>query len=452
MSLLCLQIGKRVSDQEMVGDKYCLRWGAHEKNLNKVFSDLRRDEHFCDLTIACEDLQFQAHKVVLSAGSQFFKSILKKHCHPYPLIYLTGVKAHDMKLLLDFMYCGEVTLEEDHLQSFIAAAEEFKVQGLNKIQSQELQSKLSVKIQSRSTEGSPSTYNDGLPPQHMTLTAEESPPPTPEPLPANPVPKELADEFWDGLTCSPAPPEIPNSTPLFTEATVKTEASPEPYWLDLTSPSGRRKLFKVTQKIKDEIQAMQGVENVIVKDWKDFRKFVVISNRGNLKTGERRTYQCTICGFRDKGSAVQVQNHIEGAHFKGTLKYPCAPCGKQFGTREYFNKHVRREHKPKKELKDSVPISAIEVNKKKDPDEVKEWEDLKGFIAFKEKGKKGRGGKLSTLECTLCGRTEWRRGHLMNHIEQKHFRKKFFYSCAVCGARPSTKHAFECHMSERHKQ
>ena len=104
MSLLCLQIGKRVSDQEMVGDKYCLRWGAHEKNLNKVFSDLRRDEHFCDLTIACEDLQFQAHKVVLSAGSQFFKSILRKHCHPYPLIYLTAVKAHDMKLLLDFIF------------------------------------------------------------------------------------------------------------------------------------------------------------------------------------------------------------------------------------------------------------------------------------------------------------------------------------------------------------
>ena len=63
MSLLCLQIGKRVSDQEMVGDMYCLRWGAHEKNLSKVFRELRRDEHFCDVAIACENLQFQAHKV-----------------------------------------------------------------------------------------------------------------------------------------------------------------------------------------------------------------------------------------------------------------------------------------------------------------------------------------------------------------------------------------------------
>ena len=184
----------------MPGDKYCLRWAAHEKNLNKVFSALRRDEHFCDVTIACEDLQFQAHRVVLSAGSHFFNSILKKHSHPYPLIYLSSVKAHDMKLLLDFMYSGEVTLEGDHLQSFIAVAEEFKVRGLNKNQSQELQSKLSVEPPMRNTEASPSIYNDDdPPPQHMTSTAEESPFPIPEPLPANHVPKELADELYTNL-------------------------------------------------------------------------------------------------------------------------------------------------------------------------------------------------------------------------------------------------------------
>ena len=124
----------------MPGDKYCLRWQAHEKNLRKLFRNLRSDEHFCDVTVACEDLQFQAHKVVLSASSQFFNSILIKHSHPYPLLYFSGVKASDMELLLDFMYSGKVTVEVDHLQSFIAAAEEFKVRGLNNNQSQELQS------------------------------------------------------------------------------------------------------------------------------------------------------------------------------------------------------------------------------------------------------------------------------------------------------------------------
>jgi len=453
----------------MPGDKYCLSWGGHEENLGRVFCDLRRDEYFCDVTIACEDLHFQAHKVVLSASSDFFNNILKKHSHPYPLLYFSGVKASDMELLLDFMYSGKVTVEVDHLQSFIAAAEEFKVRGLNNNQSQELQSIKLLKSSDQppvapciGTEATSFIINDD-PKEYVGLGAAENL--FPDHLPTNTPLKQLADEFWDDLFCPPKPPELPRSTeaavktvktPLLTDATVKTESNQELCWLHLTSPGSGRKMFKVTQQIRDDILSMEEAEAVVVKEWKDLRKFVVISKRGNLKTEERRTYQCTICGFRDKGSAVQVQNHVESAHFKGTLKYPCVSCGKHFSTRENFNKHMRKEHKSTKEPKKFVQISTIvqqsEVNKKMDPNEVKEWEDLKGFVAVKEMGKMGRGGKLSKLECTICGRTDWRRGHLMNHIEQKHFRKKFVYSCTVCGARPSTKHALECHMRERHKQ
>ena len=147
----------------------------------------------------------------------------------------------------------------------------------------------------------------------MGLGAEENlfpdHPPTNTPL------KQLADEFWDDLFCPPKPPELPRSTeaavktvktPLLTDATVKTESNQELCWLHLTSPGSGRKMFKVTQQIRDNILSMEEAEAVVVKEWKDLRKFVVISKRGNLKTEERRTYQCTICGFCDKGSAVQV--------------------------------------------------------------------------------------------------------------------------------------------------
>ena len=43
------------------------------------------------------------------------------------MIYLRGIKASDMDSLLEFMYCGEVQVKEDQLQSFLAAAEELKV-------------------------------------------------------------------------------------------------------------------------------------------------------------------------------------------------------------------------------------------------------------------------------------------------------------------------------------
>ena len=448
------------SNQKMPGDKYCLRWENHEKNLGKAFRDLRRDEHFCDVAIACEEQQFQAHKVVLSANSPFFASVLKKHSHPFPLIFLGDVKARDMKLLLDFMYSGEVMVEVDHLQSFIASAEKLKVQGLNNNDSQELQSKFSngppPNTNSELTQASSPIYEED-PTLQLGTTAEDDPLQLQEPPPSKPTLKQLSDEFWNGLMCPPAPQEPTSNFLSLTKTPMKTEANLESCWLDLTTPDGGHKLFKVTQEIKDEIQSMAGVEDVVVKDWKDLRKFVVISKRGNLKTMERRTYQCTICGFSEKSSATQVQNHVESSHFKGSLKYPCAPCGKQFTTRESMRKHMRREHKPRKDPKVLVPNAAIdqkseEVVNKLDPSEVREWEDLRSFINCKEKGRKGRGGKLSTLECTLCGHTDWRRRHLMNHVEQKHFRGKFVYSCNLCAARPSSKHAHECHMREWHKQ
>ena len=177
-----------------------------------------------------------------------------------------------------------------------------------------------------------------------------------------------------------------------------------------------------------------------------------------MQTGDRRTYQCTICGYVDGGSAVQVQMHVQRAHFKGSFSYSCEQCAEQFCSKYRLDKHMREKHNRKKRKPTESAITSSPNQKDKetcqsmDPSEVKEWADLKSFVVSKEKGKRGPGGKSSTLECTLCGRTEWRRGHLMNHIEQKHFRKKFVYSCSLCGARPSTKHAFECHMREKHSQ
>ena len=116
------------------GQQYCLTWNGHDENLSKLFANLRRDEHFCDVTIACEDVQFQAHKLVLAACSSLFNGILKKHSHPYPLIYLGGIKAGDMNLLLEFMYTGTATVEESNLQSLITAAETCLIRGLMKRQ------------------------------------------------------------------------------------------------------------------------------------------------------------------------------------------------------------------------------------------------------------------------------------------------------------------------------
>ena len=112
------------------GEKFCLKWNDFESNISHAFQDLREGKDFLDVTLACEDSQIEAHKVILSACSKFFHSILKKNPHQHPLLYLKGVKFEDLQSILDFLYVGEVNVAQENLNSFLTVAEELQIKGL----------------------------------------------------------------------------------------------------------------------------------------------------------------------------------------------------------------------------------------------------------------------------------------------------------------------------------
>ena len=111
-------------------EKFCLRWNDFESNISGAFRELREDKDFFDVTLACDDDQIQAHKVILSACSPFFRTILRRNQHSHPLLYLKGVKYADLLAVLNFMYHGEVNVAQEELNSFLAVAEDLKVKGL----------------------------------------------------------------------------------------------------------------------------------------------------------------------------------------------------------------------------------------------------------------------------------------------------------------------------------
>ena len=55
------------------GDKFCLQWNDFEKNISEAFKELREEKDFFDVTIACEENEIQAHKLILAACSPFFR-------------------------------------------------------------------------------------------------------------------------------------------------------------------------------------------------------------------------------------------------------------------------------------------------------------------------------------------------------------------------------------------
>ena len=56
-------------------EKFCLRWNDFESNVSSAFRELRDEKDFFDVTLACDDEQIHAHKVILGACSSFFRSV-----------------------------------------------------------------------------------------------------------------------------------------------------------------------------------------------------------------------------------------------------------------------------------------------------------------------------------------------------------------------------------------
>ena len=114
-----------------MSEKLCLQWNDFKENVQTAFSSLRADNDFTDVTLASEDgQQVEAHRVILAASSPLFQNILKRNKHSHPLIYMRGVKSEVLSAILDFLYFGETNIFQEHLDSFLAIADELHLKGL----------------------------------------------------------------------------------------------------------------------------------------------------------------------------------------------------------------------------------------------------------------------------------------------------------------------------------
>lgn len=117
----------------MSSQRFCLRWNNHQSNLLSVFDQLLHDESFVDVTLAVEGQLLKAHKMVLSACSPYFQALFINHPDKHPIVILKDVPYHDMKSLLDFMYRGEVSVDQDRLTAFLRVAESLRIKGLTEV-------------------------------------------------------------------------------------------------------------------------------------------------------------------------------------------------------------------------------------------------------------------------------------------------------------------------------
>jgi len=315
----------------MSSEKFCLRWNDFESNISCAFRELREDKDFFDVTLACEEKQIEAHKVILSACSPFFRAVLRKNPHSHPLLYLKGVKYGDVQSVLNFMYHGEVNVAQEDLNSFLSVAEELQVKGL-------------TQDQSGKGGGSGETPSRSAPPpsSRPRPTSPSLPPKKARPVPAPPCAAE-DDEIQEV------------AAPI-----VKTE----PVQMNHQQHGGEQQQYHAgaLQQLDEQVEYDEGgyedyggydggsgyesnmmEASATDKGGSDGREvFDQYMEKSILQDG-RTCYKCTLCE-KQNSQKINVRNHIESVHFPGHFNYNCHHCKKTFKTKNALCTHVSRVH------------------------------------------------------------------------------------------------------------
>lgn len=71
--------------------------------------------------------------MVLSACSPYFQALFVNHPEKHPIVILKDITFADMKSLLDFMYRGEVSVDQERLTAFLRVAESLRIKGLTEV-------------------------------------------------------------------------------------------------------------------------------------------------------------------------------------------------------------------------------------------------------------------------------------------------------------------------------
>ena len=109
----------------------------HRQELTERLDTLRRNDSFCNVTIAVKGKEFKAHKDMLAAASPFFLSLLKSNMRESNeqliRIELEEASAAVMEEVLKYIYTGNVSVTEESAHNLFATADYLLLPGLRTV-------------------------------------------------------------------------------------------------------------------------------------------------------------------------------------------------------------------------------------------------------------------------------------------------------------------------------
>ena len=82
------------------------------------------------MTLATETKQFKAHKLILSACSPYFRNLFISNPCKHPTVFFKDISEDQMKLLMEYMYKGKISVKQSELESVLRTASSLQIHGL----------------------------------------------------------------------------------------------------------------------------------------------------------------------------------------------------------------------------------------------------------------------------------------------------------------------------------
>ena len=326
-------------------NQVCLRWNNFQSSLATTLEILWDEESFCDVTLFCGGQEIRAHKVVLSACSMMFKSLLKNNICQHPIIILHDVSLRILEAILQFIYKGEVNIEQDQLKSLLRAASLLQIRGLAGIAENEVdlenqpltKPKKSSLIQNISNDdftpikrkktkaSSPKVLDDELllvPPKEELLSEEEM-----DDNCENAIHSDEVDEQQDSLVVLDRNEELVSHCVIDVDPLVTKPTN---------IPATVNSSFEIIP------HSSQGIAIEFFN--KHFNSNQLFMNHAAMSCNNTQfpPYPCPFC-CRAYASWGFRRRHIKAIHTTSP-KLPCKWCSNVMASREDWENHVIEEH------------------------------------------------------------------------------------------------------------
>jgi len=367
-----------------------------------VFSD-----YFTDVTLVSDDMQkYAAHRIILSNYSPVLQNLLLSgpiFDNAHTILHVRGFSGEQLQTLLEFIYKGQLQIEDAKVLEFMRLAEELKLSIIandNVVSSQEKETVNVNKI--KEDYGILNTSN-------ITLVVSKNE----TNLNYNEQGPTFMTETWESDESENQNESLPGKSE--TKITDNEKSS-----ISMTVTLETEECKVVTA---EKIQMWKALDTVLERNYEchlcDSR--IKSRTKSSLKQHYQNYHKSNIstnhfdCKKCQKVFTEQklLKNHFETVHMKDQHRYQCVKCEfKSFSTREQQS-HYRNFHAEAKYACHSC--SLVYRNG--------------GHLKYHRQRVHNELGALKKEKCDQCGK-QYTKTELKKHIEMVHEGKK--YPCSFC--------------------